>query len=60
MTEIEKNGIVKLSKFFNEHEVDSFLVEFNDIIQSEKVYDVESNPHTDFNRLRAENKFVIN
>ncbi len=60
MNEIKENGIVKLTKFFNEREMDSFLTEFNDIIETEKVYDVESNPHTDFNRLRAENKFVIN
>lgn len=60
MNEIQENGIVKLSKFFNEDEVSKFLDELNEVIKSEGVYNVKSNPHTDFNKLRAENRFVIN
>lgn len=60
MNELQDNGIVKIDKFFNAEEMNMFLSEFNSIIESEKVYDVKANPHTDFNKLRAENKFVIN
>lgn len=60
MNEIAENGIVKINQFFNNDEVNSFLTELNGIIKSEGVYDVKSNPHTDFNKLRAENRFVIN
>lgn len=57
---ITEDGIVKITKFFNDNEVNKFVKELNSIISSEDIYNVPSNPHTDFNKLRRENKFVIN
>ena len=57
---ISEDGIVKITKFFNNDEVNKFVDELNFIISSEDVYNVQSNPKTDFNKLRRENKFVIN
>jgi hypothetical protein len=57
---ITEDGIVKITKFFNDDEVNKFVDELNSIISSEDIYNIPSNPNTDFNKLRIENKFVIN
>jgi len=57
---ITEDGIVKIAKFFNDDEVNKFVDELEGIISSENVYNVRSNPNTDFTKLRRQNKFVIN
>lgn len=57
---ITEDGIVKIAKFFNDDEVNKFVNELNYIISSEDIYNVQSNPNTNFKKLRRGNKFVIN